>query len=140
MFRETQLRARKLLADVDRFMRNVRPDFEPDHLAYAVELDHAALLRMFFARLLIDRPFDETTTPWALLEASVPAAYLSDPKVQSEREYLSRPPEGTPTEVLTRLHLMNHVGPWFELQSAVRDGLSDEQRAVLLLVDLSLER
>ena len=140
MSEHNALRARKLLADVDRFMRNVRPDVEPDHYAYRVEQDHAALLRMFLARLLIDRPFDKAVTVWSLLEATVPDHLLSDPCVQKEKEYLSRLLAGTPTAVLTRLHLMNHEGPWFELQRAVRSGLSDDQRNLLLLVDLALER
>jgi hypothetical protein len=133
-------RARELLIRVDRFMLNVRPDVEPDHLAYPVEQGYAALLRMFFARLLIERPVDETTTVWSLLQNTIPDSLLSNPSVEREREYLSGPLAGTPAEVLTRLHLMNHVGPWFELQRALEAGLSEDQRNVLLLVDLNLER
>jgi hypothetical protein len=140
MSQENGLRARELLAEVDRFMRNVRPDVDPDHPAYVVEQDHDALLRMFFAGLLIDRSIDDPVSVWSLLEACVPGTLLRDPRVQQEQEYLSRPLAGTPTAVLTRLHLMHHAGPWFEVQRAVRAGLSDDQRNVLLLVDLVLER
>ena len=140
MSKDNDLRARKLLADVDRFMRNVRPDVDPDHATYVVEQDHGALLRMFFAGLLVDRGIDDETSVWSLLEACVPGELVSDPRVQQEKEYLSRPLAGTPTTVLTRLHLMNHKGPWFELHQAVRARLSNQERNVLLLVDLALER
>jgi hypothetical protein len=138
--RDTNLRARKVLADVDRFMRDVRPEVAPDHPVHQVEEDHGALLRMFFAGLLVDRGIDDETSVWSLLEACVPGELVSDPRVQQEKEYLSRPLAGTPTTVLTRLHLMNHKGPWFELQQAIRARLSDQERNVLLLVDLALER
>lgn len=138
--REAGLQAQRLLEDVDRFLRNVRPEVEPGHPVYRAEQDHGALLRMFLAGLLIDRPIDGEMSVWSLLEAGVPAALLSDPRVRQEEDYLSRPLAGTPTAVLTRLHLMNHEGPWFELQRAVRARLSDDQRNVLVLVDLALER
>ena len=138
--KQTVIRSQELRAGVDRLMQNVRPSVDSDHPVYEVEMCHDAALRGFFAGLLIDSPIAASASVWPLLEERVPADLLNHPRIQQQKEYLSRPLACTPTELLTRMNLFNEKGPWAEVQRVVQQNLTPDQRGVLLLVEMALER
>jgi hypothetical protein len=135
---ETVTRAELLRAEVDRFMRNVRPEFAPEHPLHSVDRGYDAILRGFFAHLLIDSPFADPESVWPLLEARVRAELLNDPQIQQEKQFLSQPLVGTPAELLMRIKLCNEKSAWAEVHRAVRASLTEEQRGVLFLVETAL--
>src|SRR5262245_15527433 len=119
--REAAVKLQELKAGLDRLAAGLRPAVEPDHVVHGIELGHAALARSFLGVLLIDNPAGEAGTVWALLESRAPAALIMHPAVQNQREYLSRPLCGTPTEFLTRIKVLNENHPWGQLARALRD-------------------
>ncbi len=138
--REAYGRAQELQGRMDRLMRDVRPEFGPDHVCHEVEMCHDVIFRSFFAALLCGSTLPDTPTVWALFEERVPAGLLGDPAILQEQEFLSHPLSGTPTALLLKIRLFHTTGPWAELVRAVRAGLTEDERQVLWLVELALER
>ena len=138
--REAGCRAQELQGRVDRLMQHVRPEFGPDHVCHEVEMCHDMILRSFFAALLCGSSRPDAPTVWALFEERVPAGLLGEPMILQEQEFLSHPLSGTPTALLLKVRLFHTTGPWAELVRAVRARLTEDERQVLWLVELALER
>lgn len=133
-------RLETLRRGLDRLMEGVRPGSSPGSVIHEIELDHDALLRAFLGALLIDNSVRELEVVWPLLESRVPPSLLGDPDIRKERELLSAPLEGTPTELLMKMKILNEKSPWHELNRTVREGLDPDQRYVMRLLDESLMR
>jgi hypothetical protein len=123
---------------IDALMAGVKPGIDAGSYVEAVEQGHAALLRAFIGALLIAAPGLEFGLVWPLVENSVPDHLLNHPDIQREKGYLSSPLEGTPTEVLMRIKILNEKSAWYEANRIVRSHLNSDQRYIMRLLDESL--